>query len=105
MLGVRFNGLSGIGKPQSNSETQCVLVRGELSGFTLTRPLPHCLARNKPLWHKAHLAGRRSSGVERALGKGEASGSIPLGGTSLFPKYQILRNKSNFKENRKNSYG
>ena len=25
---------------------------------------------------------RRSSGVERALGKGEASGSIPLGGTN-----------------------
>ena len=41
------------------------------------------LAGLAPLWHKANLpiACRRSSGVERALGKGEARSSILRGGT------------------------
>ncbi|SVB50335.1 uncharacterized protein METZ01_LOCUS203189 [marine metagenome] len=30
---------------------------------------------------------RRSSGVERALGKGEAEGSIPSGGTIIWEQY------------------
>lgn len=43
------------------------------------------LAGQCSLWHIPELQHlcRRSSGVERALGKGEASGSIPLGGTIL----------------------
>ena len=43
------------------------------------------LAGQRWLWHIPLPQGyrRRSSGVERALGKGEASGSIPLGGTIL----------------------
>ena len=54
-----------------------------------TEPGSGALARTMPLWHVARrskptLMCRRSSGVERALGKGEVECSIHSGGTINF---------------------